>query len=232
MASDSEFNPLVQDQHCVKVSCHCGRSVSIRPCGCAKASRRKAKHLKPYTDLSTDWMLRGQTPFCYLVFFRRSHHTMAMDKHFPCRFFIYCSVAAWWARKTRVATHTTDNHIPSEAIAHFSDGWHWASFLRETFQLCSVLKTLLSFFWPLKTAMSSLRACWFQTSLHVPLSERTCRCLFFFTWHSSAYHCRNAGKDCLIAKRTKRFSDVACACIGPPRKRERAAHEPPTSSSR
>ena len=41
----------------VKVSRHCGRSISIRLCGCAKAGRRKWKRVNPHTSLSTDWMM-------------------------------------------------------------------------------------------------------------------------------------------------------------------------------
>ena len=54
---------------------------------------------------------------------------------------------------------------------------------------------------------------------------------FFFSTSPSACHCRNAGKGCFIAKRTKRFLDVRAlvmdrrACV------KRAAHEPPKSSS-
>ena len=55
---------LVEDQLCVKASCHCGKS--IRPCGCAKVGRHRSKRPKPQTCLSTDWMFRGQVKTCEL----------------------------------------------------------------------------------------------------------------------------------------------------------------------
>ena len=56
----SRFRPLDEDEHCEKVCCRCGRSVSIRTCVCAKVGRCKSKRPKPHTFLSTDWMISGQ----------------------------------------------------------------------------------------------------------------------------------------------------------------------------
>ena len=50
----SKYRPLLEGQHCSKVSCHRGRSISIRPCGYMKTCRRKLIDASETSHVSFD----------------------------------------------------------------------------------------------------------------------------------------------------------------------------------
>ena len=101
----SRFRPLDEDEHCEKVCCRCGRSISIRPYVCAKVGRCKSKRPKLHTFLSAEWVIGGQVKrgvslsevlfedglppqpaFCLSVFSFASG-TRAVSSLRPCFFF-------------------------------------------------------------------------------------------------------------------------------------------------